>query len=80
MSGEVIDLKDINKRMDGAIQALKHELNGLRTGRASANLLDPIMVDAYGQSMPINQVGTVTVPEPRMVAVQVWDKSMVGAV
>ncbi len=66
--------------MDGAIQALKHELNGLRTGRASANLLDPIMVDAYGQSMPINQVGTVTVPEPRMVAVQVWDKSMVGAV
>lgn len=80
MAGDVIDLNDINKRMDGAIQALIHELNGLRTGRASASLLDPIMVEAYGQSMPINQVGTVTVPESRMVAVQVWDKSMVGAV
>lgn len=80
MAGDVIDLNDINKRMDGAIQALTHELNGLRTGRASASLLDPIMVEAYGQSMPINQVGTVTVPESRMVAVQVWDKSMVGAV
>ena len=80
MADTAIDLKDIAKRMDGAIQALKHELNGLRTGRASASLLDPIVVDAYGQSMPINQVGTVTVPESRMIAVQVWDKSMVSAV
>lgn len=75
-----IDLKELRKRMDGAIQALKHELGGLRTGRASASLLEPIMVEAYGQSIPINQVGTITVPESRMVAVQVWDKSMVGAV
>jgi ribosome recycling factor len=80
MADTAIDLKDIAKRMDGAIQVLKHELNGLRTGRASASLLDPIVVDAYGQSMPINQVGTVTVPESRMIAVQVWDKSMVSAV
>jgi ribosome recycling factor len=74
------DLNELKKRMDGAIAALKHELSGLRTGRASASLLEPVMVQAYGQSMPINQVGTINVPEPRMVAVQVWDKSMVGAV
>jgi ribosome recycling factor len=80
MSTQAIDQQELRKRMDGAIHALKHELSGLRTGRASANLLDPIMVNAYGQSMPINQVGTVTVPESRMVSVQVWDKSMVGAV
>lgn len=80
MSDSSLDFNNIKKRMDGAIQALKHELGGLRTGRASANLLDPIMVEAYGQSMPISQVGTVNVPEPRMVSVQVWDKSMVGAV
>ncbi len=80
MSAMGVDLNELKKRMDGAMNALKHELSGLRTGRASANLLDPIMVQAYGQSMPINQVGTITVPEARMVAVQVWDKSMVGAV
>lgn len=80
MSEDAIDFKDLKKRMDGAISALKHEFSGLRTGRASVNLLDPVMVEAYGQSLPINQVGTVTVPEARMVSVQVWDKSMVGAV
>ena len=80
MSNASLDVKDLKKRMDGAVTALKHELSGLRTGRASASLLDPIMVEAYGQSMPISQVGTVNVPEARMVSVQVWDKSMVGAV
>ena len=76
----MIDMNDLKRRMDGAITSLKGEFASLRTGRASANLLDSIMIDAYGQSMPINQVGTVTVPEPRMVAVQIWDKGMVGAV
>jgi ribosome recycling factor len=66
--------------MDGAVSAFKHDLASLRTGRASSNLLDPVMVSAYGASMPINQVATVTVPEPRMIAVSVWDKQMVGAV
>jgi ribosome recycling factor len=66
--------------MDGAITAFKGDLGGLRTGRASASLLDPIMVEAYGSQMPINQVANVTVPEPRMLSVSVWDKSMVGAV
>jgi ribosome recycling factor len=75
-----MDLAALNRRMHGAVAALKTELAGLRTGRASVNLLEPIQVDAYGQSMPINQVGTVSVPEPRMLSVQVWDKSMVGAV
>ncbi len=74
------DLDDLKRRMQGAIQALKHELGGLRTGRASATLLEPVMVEAYGQSMPINQVATISVPESRALAVQVWDKSMVGAV
>lgn len=77
---DAIDLADLDRRMDGALTSLKGDLAGLRTGRANAAILDPVMVDAYGQSMPINQVGTVTVPEPRMIAVQVWDKSMVGAV
>ena len=80
MAGDVLDFGDLNRRMEGAITALKNELGGLRTGRASAQLLDPVQVEAYGQTMPINQVGTVSVPEARMVAVQVWDKSMVGAV
>jgi ribosome recycling factor len=80
MPAQPFDINVHKKRMEGAIQALKHELSGLRTGRASANLLDPVMVQAYGQSMPITQVGTINVPEARMVAVQVWDKSMVGAV
>jgi ribosome recycling factor len=66
--------------MQGAIASLKQHLNGLRTGRANPNLLDPIQVDAYGQKMPISQLGTVTVPEPRMISVQVWDRSMLQAV
>ncbi|MCW2282852.1 ribosome recycling factor [Rhodoblastus acidophilus] len=74
------DLADIKRRMQGAIASLKHELGGLRTGRASAALLEPVMVEAYGQAMPINQVATVSVSEARALAVQVWDKSMVGAV
>jgi len=80
MSAEELDLDDFERRMKGATSVLKTELSGLRTGRASIHLLDPIVVEAYGQSMPINQVGTVSVPEPRMLSVQVWDKSMVGAV
>ncbi len=74
------DLADLRRRMQGAIQSLKHELNGLRTGRASASLVEPVHVEAYGQSMPLNQVATISIPEPRMIAVQVWDKSMVAAV
>jgi ribosome recycling factor len=74
------DLADLKRRMQGAIASLKHELGGLRTGRASAALLEPVMVEAYGQSMPINQVATVSVSEARALAVQVWDKNMVGAV
>ncbi|NJO34188.1 MAG: ribosome recycling factor [Rhodospirillales bacterium] len=74
------DLKDIEKRMRGALQVLKQEFGGLRTGRASATLLDPITVTAYGSRMPINQVATVSVPEPRMITVSVWDKSQVSAV
>lgn len=73
-------LDDYKKRMDGALNALTHEFGGLRTGRASSTLLDPIMVDAYGASTPLNQVGSVTVPEARMISVQVWDKAVVGAV
>ncbi|WP_421925196.1 ribosome recycling factor [Neoaquamicrobium sediminum] len=75
-----IDFKDLQRRMEGAIGAFKHDLASLRTGRASANLLDPIQVQAYGAPMPINQVATVTVPEPRMISVSVWDKQLVGAV
>jgi ribosome recycling factor len=74
------DLADLRRRMQGAIQSLQHELNGLRTGRASASLVEPVHVEAYGQSMPLNQLATISVPEARMLAVQVWDKSMVGAV
>jgi ribosome recycling factor len=76
----VFDLEDLKRRMQGAIQTLKHELGGLRTGRASASLLEPVHVDAYGQRMPINQVATISVPEARALSVQVWDKTMVGAV
>lgn len=75
-----LDLAELKRRMDGAIASFKGDLGGLRTGRASANLLDPIVVQAYGSAMPILQVANVTVPEPRMIAVSVWDKSMVGAV
>ncbi len=74
------DLSDIKRRMDGAVETLKKELNGLRTGRASPNLLEPVMVESYGQMMPLNQVGTVSVPEPRMLTVTVWDKGTVKAV
>ncbi|GAB4517732.1 MAG: ribosome recycling factor [Parvularculaceae bacterium] len=74
------DLKDLRRRMDGAIAALKTEFGGLRTGRASTSLLEPITVEAYGSPTPISQLGTVSVPEPRMLSVQVWDKSLVGAV
>jgi ribosome recycling factor len=74
------DFSDIQRRMDGAIGAFKNDLASLRTGRASSNLLDAVQVQAYGSAMPLNQVATVTVPEPRMIAVSVWDKSMVGAV
>lgn len=75
-----IDMDDLSRRMDGAMAALRTEFASLRTGRASASMLEPIHVEAYGQRTPINQVGTVNVPEPRMVTINVWDKSMVGAV
>ena len=74
------DLKDIKRRMEGAVEALKKEFSGLRTGRAHSSLLDPIKVDAYGSLTPISQVGTVSTPDARMLSVQVWDKSLVGAV
>lgn len=74
------DPKELEKRMQGAIDALKKEFAGLRTGRASVNLLDPVMVDAYGQRMPLNQVGTVSAPEPRLLTVNVWDKGLVVSV
>src|SRR3954466_6580831 len=74
------DLDDVKRRMQGAINAFKNDLASLRTGRASPNLLDPIQVDAYGATMPITQVATVSVPEPRLLSVQVWDRSMVHAV
>ncbi|KXF77369.1 ribosome-recycling factor [Paramesorhizobium deserti] len=77
---DALDLNDIKRRMEGAIQAFKHDLGGLRTGRASASLLEPITIEAYGSEMPINQVANISVPEPRMLSVSVWDKSMVGAV
>jgi len=71
---------EMNRRMNGAIGTLKSEFAGLRTGRASPALLDPVSVDAYGQQMPINQVGTVSTPEPRLLTVQVWDKGLAKAV
>ena len=74
-----IDLDDIERRMDGALDSLSREFSGLRTGRASANLLDPIMVEAYGSQMPMNQVGTVSAPEARLLTVQVWDQGLVKA-
>ncbi len=80
MAIEAYDLNEIKRRMTGAVASLKHELNGLRTGRASSSLLDPIMVDAYGSKMPLNQVATVTVPEARTISVQVWDRGMINAV
>lgn len=71
---------DIERRMHGALDALKNDLGGLRTGRASVNLLDPVQVEVYGANMPLNQVATVSAPEARMISVQVWDKSNVGPV
>jgi len=74
------DQDDLKRRMQGAVKALKEDLASLRTGRASSTLLDPIQVDIYGAALPINQVATVTVPEPRLLSVQVWDRSNVNAV
>ncbi|MGH6933474.1 MAG: ribosome recycling factor [Dongiaceae bacterium] len=73
-------MNELKRRMDGAMEALRREFVGLRTGRASVHMLDPVMVKAYGNEMPVNQVGTVNVPEPRMITVQVWDRSLVSAV
>ncbi len=73
-------LTDLRRRMDGAIEVLRKEFGGLRTGRASASLLEPVTVSAYGGTMPINQLANVSVPEPRMITVQVWDRAMVKAV
>ncbi len=80
MSTRNFDINDLKRRMQGAIGTLKHELGGLRTGRASASMLEPVQVDAYGAHMPLNQLATVSVPEPRLLSVQVWDRSMVHAV
>ena len=74
------DITELRRRMQGAVAALKQELRGLRTGRASASLIEPVHVDAYGQSMPINQLATISIPEARVLSIQVWDKAVVGAV
>ena len=74
------DKSDLERRMHGAVESLKGDLGGLRTGRASTSLLDPVTVEVYGAHMPLNQVATVSVPEPRMISVQVWDKTNVGPV
>jgi len=76
----VYDKADLQRRMRGALEALKHDLAGLRTGRASIGLLEPVTVDVYGANMPLNQVATVSVPEPRLISVQVWDRSNIAAV
>jgi ribosome recycling factor len=80
MAAPTHDLAELKRRMQGAIAALKQELGGLRTGRASPGLLEPVHVEAYGTHMPLNQIATISVPEPRLIHVQVWDKSMVHAV
>ena len=77
---QAFDLDDLKRRMQGALATLKHEFGGLRTGRASASLVEPVHIEAYGQSTPLNQVATISVPESRMISVQVWDKALVGAV
>jgi ribosome recycling factor len=74
------DRADLQRRMHGAVEALKHDLGGLRTGRAAISLLDPVHVEVYGSNMPLNQIATVSAPEPRMLSVQVWDRSNVGPV
>jgi ribosome recycling factor len=71
---------DLRRRMEGTVEVLRKELAGLRTGRASANLLEPVTVDAYGNTMPLSQVGTISVPEPRLIVVQVWDRAVVKSV
>ena len=71
------NLQDFSRRMDGAINSLKGEFSGLRTGRASASLLDPVVIEVYGSKMPLNQLATVSTPDPRTISVQVWDKSQV---
>ncbi len=75
----MIDTDDLERRMEGAMTSLRTEFASLRTGRASASMLEPVMVEAYGSKTPVNQIGTVNVPEPRMVTLNVWDKSLVGA-
>ena len=80
MADATHDINEIKRRMLGAIGVLKTELSGLRTGRASAHMLDPVMVDAYGAQMPLTQVASVTIPEPRLISVNVWDRSLVHAV
>ncbi|MQT12056.1 ribosome recycling factor [Segnochrobactrum spirostomi] len=75
-----LNLDDLKRRMQGAVGVLKSELAGLRTGRASASMVEPITVDIYGATMPLNQLATISVPEPRMISVQVWDRSTAGAV
>src|SRR5258708_39675166 len=74
------DINELKRRMQGATQSLKHELGGLRTGRAAASMLEPVQVDAYGTHMPLNQLAPISVPEPRLLSVQAWHKSMVKAV
>jgi ribosome recycling factor len=80
MAAATHDMNELKRRMQGALQVLKQELGGLRTGRASASLLEPVQVEAYGSHMPLNQLATISVPEPRLLTVQVWDRSMVHAV
>src|ERR1700736_2678901 len=80
MATATYDLNELKRRMQGAMAVLKQELSGLRTGRASPHLLDHVQADAYGSHMPLNQLATISVPEPRLISVQVWDKSMVHAV
>jgi ribosome recycling factor len=75
-----VEIADLQRRMDGALQALHREFGGLRTGRAATSLLEPITIDAYGSQMPMNQVGNIGAPEPRLLTVQVWDNSLVKAV
>lgn len=77
---QTFDINDLKRRMQGAVASLKHDLNSLRTGRASASVLDPITVEAYGARQPLVQVATVSVPEPRLISVQVWDRGMTSAV
>jgi ribosome recycling factor len=80
MAATEFDMNDLKRRMQGAIASLKQELSGLRTGRASTALLEHVLVDAYGNHMPLNQLASISVPEPRLLTVQVWDRSMVHAV